>query len=107
MNKYYGEIGYGVEVETEKGIWEKTIVPRKYYGDILNKSRNYQLGNVVNENITLSNQISIIADPYALEHYGDIRYVEYQGYKWRVTNIDVNNLPRIILTTGSIYNGKE
>ena len=55
-------------------------------------------------NYNLENVLSIVADPYAKENFQYIRYVEWMGTRWKVTNAEVS-YPRIILTLGGMYNG--
>ena len=57
-----------------------------------------------NDDIIISNEISIIADKFAYENFYAMKYVEYSGAKWKITNVEVQH-PRLILTTGGIYNG--
>lgn len=102
MAKFYGAIGFSESVETEPGIWEEKVVDKFYYGDIIKKSRRLQSSGNVIDNITLSNQISIVADPYASHKCCDIRYVEYMDVKWKVTDVE-NQFPRLILTLGGVY----
>ena len=45
---------------------------------------------------------SIVADPFAHENFGSIRYAEFGGVKWKVTDVKVQ-YPRLILTFGGIY----
>ena len=52
-------------------------------------------------------QISIVADPYIRNNFMDIAYVEWLGYKWRVTSVDPTQFPRIVLELGGLYNGDE
>lgn len=104
MAKWYGTIGYVETVETKPGIWEEVPTERSYYGDLLrNTSKNQSSGNV-NDNINVSNLISIIADPYANEHFHALRYVVFMGAKWKITSVEVQ-YPRLILTIGGLYNG--
>lgn len=103
MAKFYGIIGYAKTVETEPGIWTEEITERRYYGDLVRNNSRYQQSGGVNDDIVLSNNISIVADPYANENYLHIRYVELMGVKCKVTNVDVQ-YPRLILTTGGVYN---
>lgn len=105
MARFYGVIGYEQEtVETEPGIYEEKYNTRPYFGDVLRHSRRLQtVSDQVNDNITVSNEISIVADPYALTHFHSIRYVEYSGAKWKVTNVTVQP-PRLILTLGDVFN---
>ena len=106
MAKYYGAIGYIKEIETEPGIWVPSVTERNYYGDVLKRYHRTENSGGVNDNVTLSHEISIIVDPYAIENYGYIRYLEYLGIKWSVTNVSVD-LPRLVLSTGGVYNGDE
>lgn len=102
--KWYGQIGYGVTKETRPGVWEPTIVERTYYGDVTRNTRMLQSANQVNDNINISNIVSVVADPYATQHFHEIRYVEFSGTKWKVSNVEVQ-YPRLILTLGGVYNG--
>lgn len=103
MAKWFGKIGFGVTSETKPGVWTESITPREYYGDLIRNTRRLQSGDQVNDDINISNEISIVSDPYANEHFYAIRYVEFAGAKWKVTNVDVQ-YPRLILTLGGVYN---
>ena len=104
MAKFYGKIGYAERVETVPGYWEDKIVERSYYGDLIRNTRMLQNSGEVNDNINISNQLSIVADPYANKHFYSMRYVELGGAKWKITNVDVQ-FPRLVLTIGGVYNG--
>lgn len=104
MAKFYGIIGYVVTKETEPGIYEEVVVENAYYGDVLKDSRRLQERAKVNDDITISNRISIIADPFANNHFHSMRYVEMMGTKWKITDVEVA-FPRLILSIGGIYNG--
>lgn len=103
MAKFFGEIGFASNVETYPGVWEDTFVTRNYSGELVRNNRRLQAGDKVNDDVDISNEISILADPYANQHFHTIRYVEFQGAKWKVTNVDVR-YPRLILTLGGLYN---
>lgn len=103
MAKWFGKIGFGVTSETKPGVWTESITLREYYGDLIRNTRRLQSGDQVNDDINVSNEISIVSDPYANEHFYAIRYVEFAGAKWKVTNVDVQ-YPRLILTLGGVYN---
>lgn len=105
MAKFYGEIGYAITTETKPGVWEEQIVERTYSGELLRNTRRLQTGDQVNDDITISNEISIIADPFANENFHSMRYVQFMGTKWKVATVDVR-YPRLILTIGGVYNGK-
>ena len=106
MAKFYGNIGCGKEVEEPvgSGNWVLEIVARPYYGDLLKNSRRLQSTSQLNDDISITNEISIIADQFAYEHFSTIRYVEFMGAKWKPTNVTVEH-PRLILTLGGVYNG--
>lgn len=104
MAKWYGEIGYGETVETFPSVWTEEIVKKiNYYGDLLTNNRRLQTGDKVNDDISITNQISILADPYACENFHAMRYVTFMGTKWKITDVQVE-FPRLILTLGGVYN---
>lgn len=104
MAKYYGNIGFGeADTETAPGVWEVQSVERPYSGDVLQNFMRYETSQYLNDNITVSNQISIIGDPYAYKNFHTIKYIWYMGARWKVMNVDVKH-PRLILTIGGVYN---
>lgn len=104
MAKWFGVIGYAETVETNPGVWKDQITERYYYGDLIRNSRRLQTTDQVNDNVNISNQISILADPYANGHIYAMRYAMFQGAKWKVTDVEIQ-YPRLILTLGGLYNG--
>ena len=105
MAKYYGSVGFVItkEDEASPGDWISEIIEKKYYGEVIRRRRSWKETNNLNDDIAISNEISILADPFAYQYLGDIRYVTWHGTKWRVTNIDVSH-PRITLSIGGVYN---
>ena len=104
MTKFYGNIGFEHTVETSPGIWEPIVQPRKCAGDVLTSSRRFENGTGINDNLVLSTRLSIVMDKFVKENFSMIRYVEYLGVKWKVTNAEIL-YPRIILSLGGVYNG--
>lgn len=104
MAKFCGLIGYQITVEIEPGVYEEQFVVNQYYGDVIRNSRRLQDTTNKNSNVTISNQISIIADPFANSHFHEMRYIEWMSVRWTISNIEVQ-YPRMILTIGDIYNG--
>ena len=107
--KFSGKVGFGVCAETEEhsGVWVDTITEKTYYGDVIKASIRSQINpDSINDNLVLSHQVTIIADPYATQHYQDIRYVEVEGAKWKVTYVEIQ-YPRLRLTLGGVYNGRD
>ena len=103
MAKFYGVIGYAETVETRPGKWTEQITERNYYGDLTRNSRRLQSSDKINDNINISNEISIVADPFAYKNFHLMRYVEFMGAKWKITSVEVQ-YPRLILTIGDVYN---
>lgn len=104
--KFYGEIGYGVAVEKAPGVWEDEIISKQYYGDVIKTLRRLEPGESVNDNLVLSNSISVVADAFLSEHFHAIRYVKWAGACWIVTTVEVQP-PRLILRLGGVYNGPQ
>lgn len=102
MAKFYGTVGFVKTVESAPGVWTEQIVERKYYGNVISRTRSLQ-SNGVNDNINISDEISIVADPFANENYFAIRFVEYMGAKWKVQSISVQ-FPRLNLSLGGLCN---
>lgn len=107
MGKWYGKVGYVNLEETTPGVWESIITERTYSGDLLptsNSSSWTPSPDSVNDNWTINNRISILADPFAYQNFHTMKYVEFMDAKWKITKIDVQR-PRLILTVGGVYNG--
>ena len=105
MAKYYGKVGFAVSKETKPGIWANVITEREYYGDVLSNVRRLQTVDQLNDDINVTNRISIVADAFANENFHSMRFIEYMGTVWKVSNVEVQR-PRLILTLGGIYNGQ-
>ena len=104
MSKFYGPIGYITQKEISPGVWDEVVVEKSYRGDITRNNRRWEASEYKNDNLTISNQLSIIADPFLYENSSTIRYVSWLGVRWKVTNIEIQR-PRLILTLGEVYNG--
>lgn len=103
MNKFFGVVGYAIETESSPGVWENVITERGYYGDVTRNTSRVQSSDKLNDDLNISNVISIVADPFAYENFHSMRYVTFMKSKWKITNIEVQ-YPRLILTIGGIYN---
>lgn len=109
--KWAGKIGFVKQEETlidgePSGIWEEVVTEREYTGDLTRSSFSIKDVNTINDSVTVSNQISFIADPYAFNNFVYMRYITFMNSKWRISNIDLNNQPRMIITLGEIYNAE-
>ena len=95
MSKFYGAIGYSVTAEIRPGVWGGKITIRN--------TRQYQSSDNLNDNLNVSNEFSIVADPFAYANFHSMRFIEYMGAKWKISNVEVQ-YPRLILTVGGVYN---
>ena len=102
--KFYGPVGYGFTEEKAPGVWVSNIVEYSYYGDVIRNSRKLDNGDKVNDDISVGNSISIIADAYANEHFFAMKYVKWAGVLWKVSDVTVES-PRLILRLGGVYDG--
>ena len=106
MAKFYGVIGYAVTKETAPDVWTEEIAEQSYYGDLTRNMRRLQDSGDLNDDINVANEISIVADPYANANFHSMRYVAFMGAKWKISKVEVQ-YPRLILTLGGVYNGKQ
>ena len=104
MAKFFGKIGFETTVETSQDIYEESIIEKDYYGDVIRNRRLIRSNGKINEDVNISNQISIVADPFANNNFHSMRYIEWMGSKWKVTDVEVQ-YPRLILSIGGLYNG--
>jgi hypothetical protein len=104
MAKFFGRVGYGEPVEESPGVWIDQIVEQMYSGDVVRNTRQLTQGEHLNMNLSVGNSISIVADAYANDHFFAIRYIEWAGTLWTVTDVEVQS-PRLLLRLGEVYNG--
>ena len=103
MTKWFGKIGFAEQVETAPGVWTNKIVDHEYYGDVIRNARRLQSTDKVNDDISISNEISIVADPYAMNNFHSMRYIEYMGVCWKTVSVDVQ-YPRLTISLGEVWN---
>lgn len=104
MARFYGKVGYGAEEDKGNGVWETVITEKYYSGEVVRNLRRVDPAEKVNNDLATSNSISIVSDDYANQHFFAIRYVEWAGTLWNVTNVEQAS-PRLILGLGGVYNG--
>ena len=105
MAKWFGKVGYVITKETGPGVWTEEPTEFPYYGEVIRNSfMNQQQSNSTNADLKVNRQISIVADQFAYDNIGRIRYVEFMGTNWEVTTAEPQ-YPRLLLTLGGVYNG--
>lgn len=104
MTKFYDVIGFGQSLESAPGVWRDTITEIRYFGDVLRNTRRLASGAEMNDDLTVGNSISIVADAFANENFFAMRYIKWAGVLWTISEVDVQ-VPRLILKLGGVYNG--
>lgn len=107
MARYSGKIGYNlgtIENPEGSGIWKETIVERPYFGDIEWSNRRYD-HQKVNNDVSVNNSISVVADAFANDNFFNIVYVTWQGRRWKMQSVEVKH-PRLIIYIGGLYDGE-
>lgn len=106
MARFYGVVGYGEPKETppNSGIYVDKIKEVKYFGDVVRDTSRLVPGDQLNDDINVNNNISIVADEYAILNFSLIKYVGWSGVLWTVTSVE-SKPPRLILSLGKVYNG--
>lgn len=103
MGKFYGKIGYAIMSETAPDSYQDVITVRNYYGDVIRATKKWENGQGLNDDLNISNELSIVADAFAYNHFHEIRYVEWYGTKWKVRSVEIQR-PRLVLSIGGVYN---
>ena len=105
MAKWFGKVGYSETVETTPGVWRPQDTVHEYYGDVSRNATRWGVNSdSTNDNLTVNVQISIVADPFAIDNFYSMKWIEYMGSKWKITNVEPQ-LPRLLLTLGGVWNG--
>ena len=104
MAKFSGLIGFVETPETVPGIHAEVVTTRNYFGDVIRNTRRWEAGQNLNDDLNVSNMISIVADAYANQNLQTMRFIQWMGAFWKITNVEVQR-PRLILTIGGVYNG--
>ena len=109
--RFFGKVGFvrtdEVDPINHPGVESEITTERYYRGDVTRDVRNLEGSSQLNENFSISNQFSVVGDDYAYKNFIYIRYVEYLGVKWSVTNVDVSSRPRLLISVKGVYNAPE
>ena len=107
MGKYHGIVGYAITEENPPGSgkWVDRVIEKHYYGDTVKfTSSKWTNGTSTNDDLEITNNLSIVADPFAYQNFHAIKYAEFMGVMWKVTSVEIQS-PRLILTLGGEWNG--
>lgn len=101
--KWSGKIGFVETKETRPGVWENVTTERNFYGDVIRDIRKNQSSGQVNDDINISNRISIVSNSFVRDNLSFMKYIEFMGAKWKITDVEVQ-YPRLVLTIGGLWN---
>ena len=105
MAKWYGKVGYSETVETSPGVHTPQTTEHEYFGDVIRNTTKWTVNpDSTNDDLTVNSQISIVADPFAIEKFYSMKWIEFMGTKWKITGVEPQ-FPRLILTLGGVFNG--
>ena len=104
--KYHGYIAFSTEVfDDNTGVTIEQMTRREYYGEVIRDSKSNENNNQIVDGFTLSNEFSVIADAFMREHFYKMRYLEWQGVKWKIKSATNDpDRPRIKIHVGEVYN---
>ncbi len=106
--RFHGTVGYAIETETSPGVWKAVITERTYSGDVIRNARRLETSALsppaLNDDVSLENSFSILADAYAYENITRMKYVSWNGSNWKISSVEVRR-PRLILMIGDLWNG--
>lgn len=103
--KWFGKVGFSVTEPQEEGsdIMVHNDVERPYFGELTRLSSKWETSGYKNDDKNLNTEISIVSDPFAIDHFNNISYAYFMGVKWKVTAVELQ-YPRLILSVGGEYN---
>lgn len=107
MARYYGRIGFlkdEVESSERPSRYMPQIEERYYTGKLVRNYMRQQAAEKTTDDFDLGNDISIVADAYALNHFSSMKYVEFMGTLWEIKSATVEH-PRIRISFGGVYHG--
>lgn len=107
MGKFYGIVGF-VKTEEDRnrpGVYREVVTEKPYYAEVIRSIKRLQgVPDKLNDDVAVDVQLSILCNPYLMENFSHIRFVEWMGAAWKVNSVEPQ-FPRLILSIGGIYNG--
>lgn len=107
MARYYGRIGFlreEIESEDRPSRYVPVMEERFYSGELWKNTANQQTAEKPVDDFGINNDISIVADAYALNNFSSMKYVEFMGTLWEVRSVTVEH-PRLRISFGGVYHG--
>lgn len=107
MAKCKGIIGFvkNEEIFSGSGTYQEVATEHPYYFDTVRDYPKWDDKGEINESINLNNKFSFIADSFAKENLGYMRYMIYKGFRWEIKSFEIL-FPRINIYVGGEYHGE-
>ena len=79
-----------VEREDMPSVFESKVVTKKFRGELLSQTwRNQNSDKSTNDNLLNNNKISLVINKFFMSNIANLKYVEYNGVKWKVESFDI------------------
>lgn len=105
MEKWHGTIGFAKSVLDDTGVSRSEIIEKPYYGDFVRNARRWSPNSESTiDELSINNQLEIVADSFTNENFQYMKYVVYKGIKWKISSVDIG-YPKITIYIGGVYNG--
>lgn len=105
MARFYGEIGFAINTEVRPGIYKEVYKERPYKGTVTKKSRRWDPTDYLNDELSISNEISIVADSFAVTNFGVMRYIRWMNQTFEIASATIDvDVHRINLSLGGVFN---
>lgn len=106
MARFSGMVGYAQSLPDPEfpSVYVDTVVERKRYGDVIREHSKWQPNQNLNDDLEITNRVSIVADKFSLENMGNMKYITMYGQRWSIKSVTVEH-PRLIVYLGGLYNG--
>lgn len=101
--KWFGKVGFVKTEKVKPGVFSPTEKEREYYGDVTSNRARWEKSDMSsNDDIQVTNSISIVSDAYMIDNLGYMKYVIWNDTKWKITNFQ-QEYPRITVDLGGLY----
>lgn len=88
----------------DDGIARDEYVERKFRATVTRLNNNMVSSGDVIDNLKMDMNFQIKMDKWTYENFQWLRYLVYNGAKWKITNVQVQR-PNMIVQVGGIFNG--
>lgn len=102
MARFSGRIGYAQVVETAPGVFRESYFERLATGTLSSIVARPTAGETTITNLQVTNIASVVLDAYIMQQFHNIRYIWWNGVKWRVSSVEVKR-PRLNIAFSEVF----